>query len=49
MHQWNDANDEQPRNQEADPDKHDRFDHGLPLLDQSLFFHNATGQDVQPA
>ena len=27
MDQWNDADDEQARDKDPDPDKHDRFDH----------------------
>ncbi len=27
VHQWDDADDEQPRDQKPDPDVHDRFDH----------------------
>ena len=27
MHQWNNPEDEQARDQKPDPDEHDRFDH----------------------
>ena len=43
MHQRNDADDEQARDQESDPDKHDRFDHELRLLNQSLFLPQCHG------
>jgi hypothetical protein len=39
MHQGNDTDDEQTRDEKSDPDEHDRFDHGKRLLNHiDLFF-----------
>jgi hypothetical protein len=44
MHQGDDADNQQARDQEPDPDKHDRFDHEKRLLNDINFIltQNAT-------
>ena len=51
MHQRDDADHQQASDQEPDPDKHDRFDHGYASSNriERYFYHNAMAGRALPA
>src|SRR6185437_6460248 len=49
MHQRDDADDEQPRDQEPDPDIHDRFDHDSSWTTSAISPQNGTPGRALPA